>query len=566
MCRRPCRRWLTAVFAALVSGGHPASARTDSIPAPVQDLTRFKPRQEPVAPATDVGGAAPAPARRAATNLPNVSALPESPAQEEPAGSARPEVDPDVHGLPVNLASALQLAGVRPLDIAAATLQVRQGLALLLQAKVLWIPNINGGVDYSRHDGVQQNLFTGGLFQKGRQSLFTGGGPYLNVAVTEAIYEPLAAKRVVSAREANVQAARNDALLSVAQAYFALQQARGRLLGVDATIGRARKLVDFAQGLAPALIAPLEINRARAELQSLLQTREVAIRDWRVVSAQLAEILLLDPETLLEPIEPPFVQVSLIPATETVNELVAVAINNRPEVAAQRDLLAAANQRLKEEKKRPFLPNLYVLSPATSTGLLAAGNLAGGANGSMNNNGHSAFFDLAAVWELQNAGIGNIGRIRQRRAEQDLTAVEVTRTVFRVRAEVSQALARMQTARARVPQTETGLVQATESADRNFVGLRETTRPAGELLRLVVRPQEVVAALIALELAFEQYSSAVNDYNAAQFELYRALGQPAQWVTTQPAHAPLAANDPRLVPAAPPGAIAPIGAVGAGGR
>ena len=42
--------------------------------------------------------------------------------------------------LPINLASALQLAGVNPLDIAAATVQVQQGLAVLLQAKVLWVP------------------------------------------------------------------------------------------------------------------------------------------------------------------------------------------------------------------------------------------------------------------------------------------------------------------------------------------------------------------------------------------------------------------------------------------
>jgi outer membrane protein TolC len=109
----------------------------------------------------------------------------------------------------------------------------------------------------------------------------------------------------------------------------------------------------------------------------------------------------------------------------------------------------------------------------------------------------------------------------------------VTRTLFRVRAEVQQALARLQTSRARIPQTEEGLRQAIESADKNFIGLRETTRPAGELLRLVVRPQEVVAALIALELAFEQYSAAINEYNTAQFLLYRAIGQPAQWVTSR---------------------------------
>src|SRR5262249_43358166 len=100
--------------------------------------------------------------------------------------------------------------------------------------------------------------------------------------------------------------------------------------------------------------------------------------------------------------------------------------------------------------------------------------------------------------------------------------------------EVAQALARLQAASARVPETEEGLRQAIESADKNFEGLRETTRPAGELLRLVVRPQEVVAAIQALDVAFQQYANAVNGYNLAQFELYRAMGQPAQVIATQP--------------------------------
>ena len=71
--------------------------------------------------------------------------------------------------------------------------------------------------------------------------------------------------------------------------------------------------VRFATGLAPSLIAPLEINRARAELQSLRQASRSPLRDWRVASARLAEVLLLEPATLLEPIEPPFLQVTLVP-------------------------------------------------------------------------------------------------------------------------------------------------------------------------------------------------------------------------------------------------------------
>jgi hypothetical protein len=92
----------------------------------------------------------------------------------------------------------------------------------------------------------------------------------------------------------------------------------------------------------------------------------------------------------------------------------------------------------------------------------------------------------------------------------------------------------LRTARVRVVETDEGVRQAIESADKNFIGLRETTRPVGPLLQLVIRPQEVVAAIIALYTAYEQYAAAVTDYNTAQFELYRALGQPAQWVTLRP--------------------------------
>jgi outer membrane protein TolC len=542
MGRGFCACWQLAVALALFSGGLSQQVRSDPPPVARDDQPGSPPPRLSATPEADI---------------PGINPLPAAPAVEGPGADAKPPADDSQHGLPIDLASALQLAGVNPLDIAAATIEVKQGLAILLQAKVLWLPNLNAGVDYFRHDGVQQNLFTGSNFRKDRQSFFGGGGPNLNVALTDAIYAPLAQRRVVAARIANVQTARNDVLLAVSRAYFTLQDARGRLVGVEATIVRAQRLVDLAVGLAPALIAPLEINRAKAELQSLKQTREIAIRDWMVASAALAEILLLDPEALLEPVEPPFGQVTLIPADQTAAELVPIALASRPEIASQRELLAAANQRLNQEKKRPFLPSLYMTSNSTSTGLLAAGNLSAGANGSMGSNGPAGNFEVAAIWQLQNVGIGNIGLIRQRRAEQDLASIEVTRILFRVRAEVQQALARLQTARARVPQTDEGLRQAIESADKNFIGLRETTRPAGELLRLVIRPQEVVAALIALNEAFEEFSAAINEYNAAQFDLYRALGNPAQWVTTHPAQLALTQRDPRPGPAPAVGPIAP---------
>jgi outer membrane protein TolC len=447
-------------------------------------------------------------------------------------------------GVPINLATAMQLAGARPLDIAAATKQVEQALALQLQARVLWVPTLNGGVDYFRHDGAFQSIFSGENLVRSRQSLFVGGGPTLSVGLTDAIFAPLEARRVVAARRADLQAAKNDSMFAVAQAFFELQAARGRLMGAGATISRADLLVNFATGLAPALIAPLEINRARAELQSLRQTQQVALRDWRVASARLAEVLLLDSATLLEPVEPPFLQVAFFPEERSAEELMPVALNNRPEIASRRELFAAAELLLRRERSRPLLPNLIVTTPATPTGLIAAGTFASGANNRLNTQGSRIDIEVSAVWEFQNAGLGNIGRIRQRRAEQELAAIDVTRILYRVRSEVAQAVARLQTARIRVVETEEGLRQSIESADKNFIGLRQTARPAGALLRLIVRPQEVVAAIMALDTAYQQYSFAVSEYNVAQFEVYRALGQPAQWVTLQ--------NVPSAPPPPPP--------------
>jgi outer membrane protein TolC len=503
-------------------------------------LNRVGLGQEPAVPRPGAG-ATPAPLRNVESLFPRPPAPSPIPG---PADVGQPVggVDaPELRGLPINLPTALQLAGVRPLDIAATTAQLQQAVALQLQAQVLWVPTLNGGVDYERHDGVQQNIFTGPNFRKGRQTFFVGGGPSLAVGLADAIFSPLAARRVVGSRAADVQAARNDVLLSVAQSYFNLQSARGRLLGVQASLVRAELLVNFAKGLAPSLIAPLEINRAQTELQSLRQTQQIAIRDWWVASSQLAEVLLLESSTLLEPNEPPFLQMTLVPSNCTAEELTPLALRTRPEIASRQELVAAALQLVRQEKTRPFLPNMYLLSPSTTTGLLAAGNQSSGANGQLNTNGSRLDIEVAAVWQLQNGGLGNVGRIRQRQAERQSASVELTRTVYRVKSEVAQAVARLQTARVRVAETAEGVRQAVESADKNFIGLRETTRPGGQLLNLIVRPQEVVAAIIALETAYEQYSDAVASYNVAQFEVYRALGQPAQWVTSLG------------VPAVPPG-------------
>ena len=117
--------------------------------------------------------------------------------------------------------------------------------------------------------------------------------------------------------------------------------------------------------------------------------------------------------------------------------------------------------------------------------------------------------------------------VTQRRGEQWQALVELFRIQDLVASEVVQAHAQVQAAAVRVARAEVEVKAALASYQGNLRGLSETVR-AGELLQLVNRPQEVVAALQQLQQAYLNYYISVNDYNRAQFRLFRALGYPAQ--------------------------------------
>ena len=144
--------------------------------------------------------------------------------------------------LPINLATALYLSNARPLVIAFAQASVEEAAARLQNAKVLWLPNLNVGTDYYRHDGTDQST-DGTMILDDKTRFAAGGGATLNFGVTDAIFRPLADRQELAARESDLQTARNDALLAVALAYFDVQQARGTLAGTLDAVAKAEVLV-----------------------------------------------------------------------------------------------------------------------------------------------------------------------------------------------------------------------------------------------------------------------------------------------------------------------------------
>ena len=195
--------------------------------------------------------------------------------------------------------------------IAAAQASEEVAAAQLSLAKVLWLPNINLGASYYRHDGAAQGN-SGTFYDNARNQTLVGGGASAVVATTDAIFTPLAARQVVRSRNLVVQAARNDALLAVAESYFNVQQARGRLAGAEDSVMKARSLVTTVHALSAGLVAPIEINRAQTVLASLEQSYAAAQGSWGAASAELTRVLRLDPTAMVLPMEPPHLQVTLI--------------------------------------------------------------------------------------------------------------------------------------------------------------------------------------------------------------------------------------------------------------
>jgi outer membrane protein TolC len=318
-------------------------------------------------------------------------------------------------------------------------------------------------------------------------------------------------------------------MLAVAEAYFFVQQARGELAGAEDLVRRTEELVRRADKLAPGLIPPAEAARARTELSRRRQAVHSFQERWRSASADLVRVLRLDPAALVEPLEPPHLQVTLVSPEHAVDDLIPIALTNRPELESQQALVQATLQRLRQERLRPLIPSVLVRGGSTNpAGTLGGGYFGGGRNDDLSRFDWRLDVGVQVVWEWQNLGFGNVARVNERRAENQLAVLELFRAQDRIAAEVVQAHAQAQSAAARVREAEAGVKDAVESADKNFEGMGQTKRLGGDVILLLIRPQEVVASLQALGQAYSDYYKAVADYDQAQFRLFRALGQPAQ--------------------------------------
>jgi outer membrane protein TolC len=250
-----------------------------------------------------------------------------------------------------------------------------------------------------------------------------------------------------------------------------------------------------------------------------------------VASARLARVLRLNPSSVVVPLEPPHLQVALVSPESVVDDLIPVGLLNRPELASQRALVQATLERLRQERVRPLLPSV-VLEGGGPGGALSGALFGGGTNDNLNTWGGRFDADVGLVWTLNNLGLGNRALVRARAAERQQALIQLFDIQDRVAQDVVQAHAELQAAAGQVRDAQTEVTEGSVTFQGSLKGLRDPRR-VGDVLVMIVRPQEAVAALQQLDRAYQNYFAAVSAFNRSQFLLYHALGFPSRIVASE---------------------------------
>lgn len=479
-----------------------------------------------------------------------------------------PPLEPGDLRLPINLATALRLADARPLVVVAAQASAWMSEADLQKAKVLWVPSLNLGFDYIRHDGYGPdfnrgvNIPTGvnalgqnspgsfgrplnnniNLFWAGGGMTFTPstpnyfyqpvpGGPLLPSPqmqfLSDIIFEPLRARQDLNAARWNIQGAKNDALLMTAQAYFNVHKYRGQYaVSIDA-VQRGRRLVQVIADLSRDLVSAVEIDRARNLLADLEQNAVSARQNWRMASAALTQVLRLDPRAVVEPLENDHLQITLIDPERSLDDLIPIGLTNRPELAKYQSQVQAMLVAIRREKLRPLTPALLFNGFTTPYELMQATVYGQGNGGKINEWNFRNDITPQVLFMTESLGLGNMADVKEKRGMASAALVQLFQTQDSVAADVTRAQADVQSAAARVVQSEREVRGALVNYNGNVEGLKQTRR-FGNVLVQIFRPQEAVFALQLLMTAYDNYIGTVAEYNTAQFELFHALGYPAR--------------------------------------
>lgn len=443
----------------------------------------------------------------------------------------------EARSTPIDLSTALRLAGVQNLELVIARQRVEESVALQQLAAAQILPTLNGGTNYDAHTGVLQQA-SGNILNVQRSALYVGAGanavaagsvpiPGLqyNLNVAESIYTYLVNQQRTDQSRFASRAAENNVLLTVARAYTDLLRAEGLQSVAVLTRNDAREVARLTANYARTGEGrEADADRAATELARREADLSEAHARLGQASHRLCELLNLDVTLPLRTVETQVVPQPVVPNRIPLGELLAIALLQRPELQARQAAIRAALFELDSAKVLPFSPTMIA---GFSGGVFGGGsNLVASSTppvvGLPPNQPRFGDFkartdvDVVFYWSLRNLGLGNKALIDGARARARGANLEHLATLDRVRQEVADACVRTHARYAEIEKHARGVRSGAAA-------LKE------DLIRVKGReglPIEVLDSVRQLARSRQDYLNAIIEYNQAQFDLYVALGQP----------------------------------------
>ncbi len=425
--------------------------------------------------------------------------------------------------IPLDLPQALSMvAGGHPV-VGFARWRVQEAYAQLNQAQVMWLPTIQSGFSFHKHDGnyqasngaivdVDRNSFQYGL---GMGATGAGTTPRPGVVaqfnLADAYFQPEIAERNAWARSHAADGVVNAQLLTVANSYLDLLSAEQDLQILRETYDRTNDVtkltVDFAEA-GEGLQA--DADRLQTEL-TMVETRVFVGRERAdVAAARLAQALSLDGRERIVPVDQTVVPLELAIDNQETGSLIATGLGHRPELKEAQALVSAACEQYQRQQYAPFIPSVLLG--------FSTGGFGGGMGNSLANVSDRYDLDAVATWQVRNLGFGERYARQEASAQLQQAKFQQVRLLDQVAFEITEAHTQVNHRRQRMAIAGRAIQSAEKSYERNMSRIRD-----GQGL-----PIEVLQSVQALEQARRGYLQAVVDFNQAQFRLQWALGWPVR--------------------------------------
>ena len=424
-----------------------------------------------------------------------------------PGASARPQPEvrlspvnirliQDGLRMPIDLPTALALAGARNLDALEAKARLAEAEAEKEHAIGALLPGAYSSflMFGQNTSGQTQGFFTD--FGRSFDRLNVAGGTELSLNPAKAIFDALAAHRIVGAAVNDDAEATQEALAEAAIGYFDLQRARAAVKIAQQAVAASQELEHVA-GDRESLGAGLKVDvlRARARVAGdkirLSQTGQA----MREASVKLALILKLDPKVTLFPLDIAVFQRTLVDPQMSLNSVIARALSAHPLLKAQAERIQAAGDYRSAAWSTVLAPSIYTNIQENS--------IADTPNNPFYVGSVGLRFSFASLGDAKAAA----ARLEQARIERQKAEQAIAARLFLARDQVATASEQVEAA-----------VSGLEAAQAAF-DLTQTRYKGGVGIELDTLEAEATLVESRISLV-----AAIVGYNIAQVRLLQAFG------------------------------------------